>query len=127
MVSEHPELIELSQAMRDWAEQQSGGAFTLMDLAVQYPLRDPDIACSIYGCNTPEHVTGIVESALKPLPPSTFEHFEEAFEARIAAIPPSRHFYWFKKQQPGNREWAEMAVYPRGNFFAADGPTDSGL
>lgn len=123
LTGEHPELVALSQSMREWAE---GRGLSLLNMAVQFPMLDEDIACSLYSCMSVAHVQGVAEAARTPLPSSTWAAFEAAFAGPIAELEPEKHFYWFKKQTADSREWAEMAVYPRamwGESIYTGGPS----
>ena len=112
----HVELAGLATSMSDWMRSRD---LSLLHLAVQWPLRQPDIACSPYGCSTVGQVEGLLKAATTPLPEGTFEAFEAEFGERVAALGPEKHFYWFKKQKGGSREWKEMAVYPRATWAEA--------
>lgn len=108
--SEHSELVALSQSMRQWAD---GRSLSLLHMAVQFPLLEEDITCSLYGCTNVAQVQAILQAAQSPLPSGTWDAFEAMFARPVAELRPEKHFYWFKKQTVDSREWAEMAVYPR--------------
>ena len=112
----HVELAQLAAEMASWARARG---HTMLHVAVQWPLRQPDIACSPYGCATVAQVDGLLHAARTPLPEGTFEAFEAEFGARVAALAPEKHFYWFKKQTLSSREWPEMKVYPRATWAHA--------
>jgi len=112
----HTELAAVASATADWAASRGT---SLLHVAVQWPLRFDDIACSPYGCSTLAQVDGLLQAATTPLPEGTFTALEADLGEQVANLTPEKHFYWFKKQRAGNKEWPEMAVYPRATWAHA--------
>ena len=110
--SSHVELGALAAEMGAWTRARN---VDLLHLAVQWPLRprNADVVCSPYGCGSVAQVEQVLAYAAVPLPAGIFEDFDAEFEAKVAALGPEKHFYWFKKQTAAAQEWEEMGVYPR--------------